>query len=91
MTRAKGSLTTKIYKWSILMFDETSGEFKQGKFCSINHLNRELGLNISNDLAWRMISKNRVDFNNKFGEKSFLNKYKHIKLEKINEPVPQEV
>lgn len=84
MTRTKGSLNTANYKWSVIIYDD--GEFKQGKFSSINEMNKTFGTNISNDLAWRILSKNKVDQTSKLKEKSFISKYKHIKLEKINEP-----
>ena len=67
------------------MFDKDTGEFKQGKYSSINEMNNDLGTNISNDLAWRIITKNKVDTTKKFKDNSFLSKYQHIKLEKIDE------
>lgn len=67
------------------MFDKDTGEFKQGKYSSINEMNNDLGTNISNDLAWRIITKNKVDTSKKFKDNSFLSKYQHIKLEKIDE------
>jgi len=73
------------------MYDKDTGEFKQGKYSSINEMNKELGTNISNDLAWRIITKNKVDTSKKFKENSFLAKYQHIKLEKIDEPRTAEV
>lgn len=85
MTRTKGSVNSKKYKWSVLMFDKDTGEFKQGKYSSINEMNNDLGTNISNDLAWRIITKNKVDTSKKFKDNSFLSKYQHIKLEKIDE------
>ncbi len=89
MTRHKGSLNTKSYKWKVIIYED--GDFKQGKFSTINEMNRVLGTNISNDLAWRILTKNKVDLNQSFKDKSFISKYQHIKLEKINEPRPAEI
>jgi hypothetical protein len=83
--RTKGSINQSKYKWEILMFDKENGSFKQGKYSTITELNKDLELNISNDLAWRLITQHRVDSDKKFKDKSFVSKYQHIKLSKIDE------
>jgi len=84
--RGKGTTNYKKYKWCIVIFDKETQEIKTGKFSTIKELNEKLGLNLSNDLVWRMTTGNRVDTTKRNKENSFLSRYGHIKLEKIDEP-----
>jgi len=45
-----------------------------------------MGLTLTNDLVWRLTTGNRVDTNKRNKDNSFLSRYGHIKLTKINEP-----
>jgi hypothetical protein len=83
--RGEGNTNWKKYKWSIIMFDKETNEFRTGKFVSLDELNKEMGLTLSLDTSWRLRTLKRVDVNKRNKENSFLGRYGHIKLEKINE------
>ena len=83
--RGKGSENWKKFKWNIIMFDKENNEMKSGKFCTIKELNEKMGLTLSIDTAWRLRMLKRVDTTKRNGDNSFLSKYGHIKLEKIDE------
>jgi hypothetical protein len=83
--RGKGTTNYKKYKWSIIIFDKETNEMKQGKYSTIKEINESLGLTLSNDLVWRLTTGNRVDTSKRNKDNSFLSRYGHIKLEKINE------
>ena len=85
--RAVGSRTYKVYKWEVTMFDKEINQFRHGKFCSLAHINREWDMKITCDIAHRLQTNYRVDTTAKLGKNSFLQKYGHIKLQKICEPV----
>jgi hypothetical protein len=85
--RAVGRGTYKVYKWEVTMFDKETSQLKQGKFCSLAHINREWDLKLTCDLAHRIQTNYRADMTAKRGKNSFLQKYGHIKLHKISEPV----
>ncbi len=67
------------------VLDKDTNEMKQGKFSTIKQLNEEMGLTLTNDLVWRLTTGNRVDTNKRNKDNSFLSRYGHIKLTKINE------
>ena len=83
--RGEGSLNWKKYKWSIIIFDKETNTIKTGKYSSMKELNAEMGLSLTLDTSWRLRNNNRVDLTKRNKENSFLGKYGHIKLEKINE------
>lgn len=83
--RGDGNLNWKKYKWSIIMFDKDINEFKSGKFVSLNDLNENMNLDLSNDTCWRLRTLKRVDISKKNKENSFLSKYGHIQITKIDE------
>ena len=83
--RPKGSTTYKTYKWKLVMYDKHTKTFREGKYCSIPHLNKELNLNLTSDIVMRLRTHYRTDTTMKHGEGSFLAKYGHIQLTKINE------
>lgn len=85
--REVGRSTYKVYKWEVTMFDKETNQLKQGKFCSLAHINREWDLKLTCDLAHRLTTNYRVDTSGKMGKYSFVQKYGHIKLKKICEPV----
>lgn len=84
-TKPKGVENRKYYMWDLILFDKESGMLSQHKFSTIKELNETTGLNLTNDLAYRLHSKYRTDLNARNGENSFLKKYGHIKLQKIKE------
>jgi hypothetical protein len=84
--RGKGTTNYKKNKWEIVFFDKDINEMKQGKFSTIKQLNEEMGLALTNDLVWRLVTLRRVDTNKRNKDNSFLSRYGHIKLTKIDEP-----
>jgi len=83
--RGDGNTNWKKYKWSIIVFDKESNSIKTGKFCSLDELNAEMGLSITLDTSWRLRNPSKVDLTKRMGNSSFLAKYGHIKIEKIDE------
>ena len=72
--RPQGSTQWKKLNWDITFYDKNTNELKSGKFCSVNQMNKTLGTNFSSQLVHRL-SRERVE------------KYGHIKITKINEPI----
>ena len=89
--RPRGSSTYKKFKWHLNMFDHETRTFREGKFCSISHINREMDLKLTSDIVWRLRTHSRTDLTMKNGAKSFMSKYGHIQLTKINESIPPKV
>lgn len=83
--RKSGGSNLKAYKWSVCIFDKDTNQFKEGKFCSIRHLNDEWNLNLNADYVKRIMTKYRADLTQRNKENSFLQRWGHIKIEKINE------
>ena len=83
--RGKGNDNWKKYKWNVVFFDKESNTMKSGKFSTIKELNEKMGLSLTVDTCWRLRNLKRVDTTKRNGEHSFLSKYGHIKLEKIDE------
>lgn len=89
--RPKGTPNNKTYKWKVVIFDNETKTFKEGKYYSVNHINQELKFNkpLNADYVRRIMTKYRTDLNMRNKENSFLARYGHIQIEKINEPVFQ--
>ena len=85
--RKKGSGNCSFYKWEVVLFDKTNNTFKEGKFCSINDLNRDWELKLNSDYVKRIITRYRADLTQRNKENSFLARYGHIKITKIHEKV----
>ena len=85
--RPTGSSTCKKYKWEVRMFDKETNTFVEGKCCSVKDINEKFGLNINNDLARRIMTKYRADMNMRNKENSFLARWGHIQIKKINEKI----
>lgn len=85
--RPKGTLNKKTYKWKVILFDNSTKSFKEGKYYSVPHINQELNLNLNADYVRRIMTKYRADTNMRNGENSFLARYGHIQIEKIYEPI----
>jgi hypothetical protein len=83
--RGEGNTNWKKYKWSVIVFDKETNQFKTGKYTTLDEINRELGLNLTIDISWRLRTLKKVDTTQRNKENSFLAKYGHIKLEKIDE------
>ena len=83
--KPKGRPNRAYYKWDIIVFDKVTNQLKSGKFSTITELNETLGLNLNNDLAYRLHTGYRADKTCKCKDNSFLIRYGHIKLNKIKE------
>jgi len=85
--RPKGTQNNKVYKWKVILFNNETKSFKEGKYTSVNHINQELNLNLNSDYVRRIMTKYRADPNMRNKENSFLARYGHIQIQKIYEPV----
>ena len=85
--RPKGTQNNKVYKWKVILFNNETKSFKEGKYTSVNHINQELYLNLNSDYVRRIMTKYRADPNMRNKENSFLARYGHIQIQKIYEPV----
>ena len=85
--RPKGTPNNKTYRWKVMLFDNSTKTFKEGKYTSVNNINQELNLNLNSDYVRRIMTKYRADPNMRNKENSFLARYGHIQIEKICEPV----
>jgi methyl coenzyme M reductase gamma subunit len=87
--RPKGSGNVSYYKWKVMLFDDKTKSFKEGKYTSVNHINQELNLDkpLNSDYVRRIMTRYRADPNMRNKENSFLARYGHIQIEKIYEPV----
>ena len=85
--RPTGSTNRKNYKWKVVIFDDSTRTFKEGKYTTVNHINEELNLKLNADYVRRIMTKYRADPTMKNKENSFLARWGHIQIEKINEPV----
>jgi hypothetical protein len=85
--RQKGQTTYKTYKWKVTLFDKQTNQFKEGKYFSVNDINKKLGLELNSDYVRRIMTHYRVDENMKRKGSSFIARYGHLKIEKIDEPV----
>lgn len=85
--RPANSTTYKLYKWKVIVTDKETNERKEGKFCSIKQLNELWNLNLSSANAYRLSSEkyHNYDTTMKLGDRSFLKRWEHIKIEKIKE------
>ncbi len=83
--RGKGNCNYKKLKWEIVFYDKEEGKIKEGKYSTIKRLNADLGLNLNTDLVWRLTTGNRVDTTQRNKDNSFLSRWGHINLKKIDE------
>lgn len=83
--RGEGNGNWKKYKWSVIVFDKETNEFRTGKFVSLKELNENMKLDLTVDTSWRLRTLKRVDTKKRNKDNSFLSRYGHIKLEKIDE------
>jgi len=85
--RPKGTKNDKVYKWKVILFNNETKSFREGKYTSVNHINKELNLNLNSDYVKRIMTKYRADPNMRNKENSFLARYGHIQIQKIYEPI----
>ena len=83
--RKRGGTNHKAYKWSVVLFDKSTNQFKEGKFYSIKHLNDESNLKLNSDYVKRIMTGYRADLSQRNKENSFIQRWGHIKIHKINE------
>jgi hypothetical protein len=86
--RGAGVKSYKKYKWECVMFDKESNTFQTGKYCNKKDLIEGMGLDgFSEDHVYRIYTGRRVDKEKSKKDNSFLSKYGHIQIKKIDEPV----
>lgn len=78
--RGNGATNWRKYKWEVSL----NGEHV-GKYVSIPDINAHLNLGLNCDKVWRLTTGNRVDTKQRNKENSFLSRYGHIGLTKIDE------
>ena len=83
--RPKNGTNFKTLKWNVCMYDKETQQLKQAKFSSITELNNVWGLKLNSDYVKRIMTHYRADENMRNKENSFLARWGHIKIEKINE------
>ena len=83
--RPTGALNRSKYKWDICMYDTETKQMKQRKFSTIAELNEEWNMKLNSDYVRRIITGYRADASMRNKENSFLARYGHIKITKINE------
>ncbi len=85
----KGRGNSKSYKnnkWSITMYDKEKDMIRTGKFATKEQMISEFNLDIGKDHIYRLATGRKVDTLKTKKNSSFLSRYGHIKIEKINEP-----
>jgi hypothetical protein len=89
--RPKGCPNDKCYRWKVIIFNNDTKTFKEGKYTSVTDINKQLNLNLNSDYVRRIMTKYRADPNMRNKENSFLARYGHIQIEKICEVKPKPV
>lgn len=85
--RPHGAVTNNVYKWEVTIFDKNKNRFITDKCKSVRDINEKFNLNYSNDLIKRIATHERVDPDMKKKTNSFLARYGHIKITKIDEKI----
>lgn len=80
--RKLGSTQWRRYNWHITYFDKKLDKLIIGKYCTVSHINKELGTKFSSDLIYRLQfitpeSKNTL----------MVKRWSHIKVVKIDEEI----
>ena len=83
--RKKGSSNYKTYKYFVTIYNKETNQLQSGKYFCLKHINEELNLSLSGEMLHRMHTHYRIDPFMTKGKNSFLAKYGHIKVERINE------
>jgi len=83
--KPKGTTNNKTLKWKITIFDKNTNQMKEGKYTTIKKLNEDLGLKLNGDYVKRIMTHYRADEKMRNGENSFLARWGHIKINRINE------
>ncbi len=82
-----GCENNKMYHWHIVMFDKNINQMREGKYTTIKKLNEDLGLKLNGDYVKRIMTHYRADETMRNKENSFLARWGHIKINRINEPI----
>ena len=83
--RGVGNKSYKKNKWEVIVFDKETNSFKSGKFPTKEKIVEDLGLDLSPDQIYRLVSGARVDQDKTKKKSSFLAKFGHIQIKKISE------
>ncbi len=85
--RPAGSPNCKFLTWKYSTYDEYTGEWKSKKYITISEIKSEHNVKLCGDTVQKLLNRDILyDENKEYTQKSFWNKYKYIKLEKIHEP-----
>ena len=82
-----GCENNKMYHWHIVMFDNNINQMREGKYTTIKKLNEDLGLKLNGDYVKRIMTHYRADESMRNKENSFLARWGHIKINRINEKI----
>lgn len=82
MPRQQGTPNYKNYRWRLIHL--VDGKIQEGKYSSIREMNEDTGYKWNTDFVNRLWTQS-YDSTAKLGENSFLKRWGHIKLEKIQE------
>ena len=85
--RKVGSATRHVLKWKVTYYDFLNETCVQGKFPSIRVLNEKWDLKLTGEHVKKITTNYRVDMDRKMGDNSFLSKFGHLQIERINERV----
>lgn len=84
--RGLGNKSYKKNKWHCIYYDKDQETMISGKFKTKEHLLEELKLDITPDQIYRLVSGARVDTEKTKKKSSFLSRFGHIKITRIDEP-----
>ncbi len=82
-----GCENNNTYHWHIVMFDKNINQMREGKYTTIKKLNEDLGLKLNGDYVKRIMTHYRADETMRNKENSFLARWGHIKINRINEKI----
>ena len=89
MGKTKNSVNYKLYKWEVKYLDKRNDNIITSKFCSITHLNRELGMEVKNEEVFRELNKiqeaKKLNEYNALGRRFLQKDLKLLALTKIHE------
>ena len=85
--RPLGVNNVRSYKWDVTFYDLDTDTFIKHKCTSVKDINEKFGLKLNSDYVRRIMSRYRADLSMRNGQNSFLARWGHIHIKKINEPI----
>jgi len=86
--KPKGYRQDKYFLWRVTVTDKDTGEVTTDRYLGIEDINEKKGWSLNYDYVRRMTTGHKVDQTGRNGKNSFIQRYGHIKLEKIRELNP---